>query len=111
MEYAASQRHSERIEKATGQMPIITTIGLGLAAWALWRPSMLTYTIAGLVNAVIAIAYVSDAYALDICTGGDRAARKVTCLVDGDTGWQNGVKWRLEGVDTPEYRPKGKMRC
>lgn len=25
-----------------------------------------------------------------------------TCLVDGDTGWQDGVKWRLESVDAPE---------
>lgn len=25
-----------------------------------------------------------------------------TCLVDGDTGWQDGVKWRLLSVDTPE---------
>ena len=40
---------------------------------------------------------------LGICTGPDRAARKLTCLVDGDTGWENGVKWRLQGVDTPEY--------
>jgi micrococcal nuclease len=25
-----------------------------------------------------------------------------TCLVDGDTGWQDGVKWRLLDVDAPE---------
>lgn len=25
-----------------------------------------------------------------------------TCLVDGDTGWQDGVKWRLTDVDAPE---------
>jgi len=24
------------------------------------------------------------------------------CLVDGDTGWERGVKWRLTRVDTPE---------
>lgn len=40
------------------------------------------------------------------CSGGYRAERKLTCLVDGDTGWENGVKWRLirrnGGVDTPE---------
>jgi endonuclease YncB( thermonuclease family) len=42
---------------------------------------------------------------LVLCSGPDRAARKVTCLVDGDTGWEHGVKWRLEGVDTPEYTP------
>ncbi|WBT39180.1 thermonuclease family protein [Hyphomicrobium sp. DMF-1] len=25
-----------------------------------------------------------------------------TCLVDGDTGWQGGRKWRLIGIDAPE---------
>ena len=28
--------------------------------------------------------------------------RRSTCLVDGDTGWESGRKWRLLGVDTPE---------
>ena len=37
-----------------------------------------------------------------VCLGGDRAARKLTCIVDGDTGWENGVKWRALDVDTPE---------
>ena len=37
------------------------------------------------------------------CSGGNRAERKVTCIVDGDTGWERGVKWRMAGVDTPEY--------
>jgi endonuclease YncB( thermonuclease family) len=40
---------------------------------------------------------------IGICSGGDRAARRVTCLVDGDTGWEAGRKWRLKGVDTPEH--------
>jgi endonuclease YncB( thermonuclease family) len=40
---------------------------------------------------------------LPVCSGGDRAARGVTCLVDGDTGWEAGAKWRLLDVDTPEY--------
>lgn len=39
---------------------------------------------------------------LPVCQGGNRAARRVTCIVDGDTGWEEGVKWRLESVDTPE---------
>lgn len=39
---------------------------------------------------------------LDVCEGGDRAARKLTCIVDGDTGWEVGVKWRLLSIDTPE---------
>jgi endonuclease YncB( thermonuclease family) len=45
----------------------------------------------------------ASAVPIELCTGPDRAGRKVTCLVDGDTGWEAGVKWRLFGVDTPEY--------
>ncbi len=44
---------------------------------------------------------------IGICFGGDRAARKVTCIVDGDTGWEAGVKWRLYSVDTPELSNPG----
>jgi endonuclease YncB( thermonuclease family) len=44
----------------------------------------------------------NPAMAIDMCSGGDRAARKVTCLVDGDTGWERGVKWRLLDIDAPE---------
>ncbi|MDX3929077.1 MAG: thermonuclease family protein [Shinella sp.] len=40
--------------------------------------------------------------AIELCVGGNRAARQVTCLVDGDTGWENGVKWRLVDIDAPE---------
>ena len=43
-----------------------------------------------------------QAHAIDICSGGNRAARKVTCIVDGDTIWQEGVKMRLLDIDTPE---------
>ena len=39
---------------------------------------------------------------IPVCSGSDRAARKVTCIVDGDTGWERGVKWRALNVDTPE---------
>lgn len=49
---------------------------------------------------------VFAAEALTICEGGDRAGRGLTCIVDSDTGWEDGVKWRLTrrdgGVDTPE---------
>ena len=48
---------------------------------------------------------LSHAAALPVCHGGDRAARHVTCIVDGDTGWENGVKWRLKSIDAPEMRP------
>lgn len=42
------------------------------------------------------------ARSVPVCSGGDRARRKVTCLVDGDTGWHDGMKWRTAGIDTPE---------
>ncbi|MEF2549148.1 thermonuclease family protein [Aurantimonas sp. E1-2-R+4] len=45
---------------------------------------------------------------LPVCSGGNRAARKLTCIVDGDTGWERGVKWRALDVDTPEI---GKPEC
>jgi len=45
--------------------------------------------------------------AIPICTGWDHALRHATCLVDGDTGWEHGVKWRLSDVDTPEISSPG----
>lgn len=36
------------------------------------------------------------------CSGRNRAKRRVTCIVDGDTGWQDGDKWRIANIDTPE---------
>ncbi|WP_128292026.1 thermonuclease family protein [Afifella aestuarii] len=50
----------------------------------------------------VAISSAAAGEMLPICTGGNRAARKVTCVVDGDTGWEAGVKWRAIDVDTPE---------
>lgn len=44
---------------------------------------------------------------LPVCQGGNRAERKLTCIVDGDTGWERGVKWRLMGTDTPEISRPG----
>jgi endonuclease YncB( thermonuclease family) len=37
-----------------------------------------------------------------VCHGGNRAARHVTCVVDGDTWWRNGVKYRMACVDAVE---------
>ena len=31
---------------------------------------------------------------------------RTTCLVDGDTGWQDGHKWRMLAIDTPEMADK-----
>jgi endonuclease YncB( thermonuclease family) len=54
------------------------------------------------IVAALAALFTSPALALPVCEGGDRAARKLTCIVDGDTGWESGVKWRLLDIDTPE---------
>jgi endonuclease YncB( thermonuclease family) len=37
-----------------------------------------------------------------VCHGGNRAARHVTCVVDGDTWWRDGIKYRLACVDAFE---------
>ncbi|WP_316859951.1 thermonuclease family protein [uncultured Cohaesibacter sp.] len=36
-------------------------------------------------------------------------AKRITCVVDGDTFWFGGVKYRLHGVDTPETDEKNKQ--
>lgn len=43
-----------------------------------------------------------QAPALAVCRGGNRAARRVSCVVDGDTFWRDGVKHRLACVDAAE---------
>lgn len=42
---------------------------------------------------------------IPICSGWIRL--RSTCLVDGDTGWEHSVKWRLDRVDTPELSNPG----
>jgi endonuclease YncB( thermonuclease family) len=55
------------------------------------------------ITAAVGIALITTpTLAIDICSGGNRAERKVTCVVDGDTIWQDGVKMRLLEIDTPE---------
>ena len=45
--------------------------------------------------------------ALAVCRGGDRVARHVTCVVDGDTFWRDGTKHRLACVDAAELDSRG----
>lgn len=52
------------------------------------------------VAALMAIS--TPALAIDECSGGNRAARKLSCVVDGDTIWHRGVKMRLLDIDAPE---------
>lgn len=47
-------------------------------------------------------AHITEAnLAIGICS-----FHRTTCLVDGDTGWQDGRKWRMLAIDTPEMADK-----
>lgn len=48
---------------------------------------------------------------LPVCSGPNRAERKLTCIYDGDTGWEQGVKWRLIGIDAPEFGKRAECRA
>lgn len=39
---------------------------------------------------------------LKMCVSGQKRSKTETCLVDGDTIWLDGVKYRLKDFDTPE---------
>jgi len=54
-----------------------------------------------LIGPTAATALTAD---FPICKGSHR----VTCIVDGDTLWFQQVKYRLEGIDTPEMAPRHK---
>ncbi|WP_349361264.1 hypothetical protein [Stappia sp.] len=46
--------------------------------------------------------WLGGGIAWPVCAGRDRAARGVTCIVDGDTFWLSGEKYRLACVDAVE---------
>lgn len=48
--------------------------------------------------AVVFLMLASPVLAIEKC----RSGKMATCVVDGDTIWLNGTKYRLEGYDTPE---------
>ena len=58
----------------------------------------------GATIAALSLSSPSMAEPIGVCSGGNRAARGVTCIYDGDTGWQRGVKWRLLAIDAPELQ-------
>lgn len=48
--------------------------------------------------ALLLLASAPGALAMPVCASGPRK----TCVVDGDTLWVEGVKYRVEGIDAPE---------
>lgn len=57
------------------------------------------------VLTIALLSMTSPAVAIGICGSGQR----VSCVVDGDTFWWQGEKYRTFGYDTPE--PVSKYRC
>lgn len=59
--------------------------------------------LAGLwLSMVMSISAQASPLDLRMCAQGERNTSTKTCIVDGDTFWLDGVKYRLEGYDTPE---------
>jgi endonuclease YncB( thermonuclease family) len=54
------------------------------------------------IAAACALSTPAAATEWPVCHGSNRAARHVTCVVDGDTWWRDGVKYRLACVDALE---------
>lgn len=82
-----------------------------------WMPSY-TVWVWGLLLAVAVVSYLAVGRSERFVQGGMIAGTeqpagiaecgliRKTCLVDADTGWQDGTKWRFEGVDAPEMDDK-----
>ena len=54
------------------------------------------------ISVVAALCMATAANALPLCGSGPR----INCVVDGDTLWVEGVKYRLQDIDAPELRAR-----
>lgn len=54
------------------------------------------------IAAAVWLAMAGYAHSIEECKGGHRAERHLSCVYDGDSGWHEGRKWRMIGVDAPE---------
>lgn len=54
-----------------------------------------------IITALLFLSLTLPAFAMPICGNGKR----INCVVDGDTLWLNGEKFRLLAIDTPEMGP------
>lgn len=86
--------------RATGWMlvPAFVIVG-GLGGFALARWPALNPVQQETRASLAAVAPIN----FPICAGGKR----VTCVVDGDTFWLDGVKFRIADIDTPEVSKPG----
>lgn len=54
------------------------------------------------IGSLLWLAMAGYGHAIEECSGPHRAARKATCVIDADSGWEKGVKWRMLDIDAPE---------
>lgn len=80
-----------------------------------WLPSRAALAWTALAGAVVAGYFVlgkgetfkqADLGAVHAGGIGECGYFRRTCLVDGDTGWQDGIKWRMLNIDAPEMDDK-----
>jgi endonuclease YncB( thermonuclease family) len=93
---------------------LVVCLGLGLAFWVMvfWLADRALDVAHDLVTPPVSAAPApanepitmpaTTEGAWPICEGPNRAARRVTCVVDGDTFWLFGERHRLACIDTPE---------
>lgn len=87
------------------------------ADFARWKPSPTVFAWAGMLAFAVVSYFAfgpSNHFSTADLTGtithrgsiAECGLIRRTCLVDGDTGWQDGTKWRMQGIDAPEMDNK-----
>lgn len=66
-----------------------------------------TYLLALVALSFCSVAPPAQSFDFPICG----KAKRINCIVDGDTAWINRVKYRLKGVDTPEMCKEDTCEC
>lgn len=94
LQRAESRRRSTRLWTTLGLMLLAFGGSAGVASLVLGNVSL------PLANApaMPAMTMPTMAASFPICRGGGR----ITCVVDGDTFWLEGTKYRIADIDTPE---------
>lgn len=100
-----SDRRAKKKRAARQAFFFSMTRSLGIAAWVgSLLFAVVTYFAFGSSSGVFTadlVGGVIHSGAIDEC-----GLIRRTCLVDGDTGWQDGMKWRLSAIDAPEMGNK-----
>ncbi len=97
----------KRQKRATGWLDAVPFLPVILVAFGVGGLATFTLRETGMGNWFAATPTITASYSnrsFPICAGGAR----VTCVVDGDTFWLDGVKIRIADINTPEI---GSPQC